>query len=204
VKKTGIYQIRNKTNGKRYIGSASSIGGFLVRWNKHKNELRKAIHHSSKLQRAWNKYGADAFVFEILLYCDPENCLMYEQIAMDHYKPEYNVSQVAGSPMFGVNHSKRFKDKRRKAWLGKKNPNYGKRGEKSHFYGIKRSESTKRLMSIATRGEKNTSAKLTANDVRRIRKLLTLGYSCIALARKYLVKDATISEIKLRQRWKHI
>lgn len=123
--KNGIYRIRNLTNGKCYIGSAASKGGFKNRWKDHRKFLGRNKHHSRKLQNAWNKYGADAFAFEILLYCDPENCLIYEQIALDHYKPEYNIYKIAGSSL-GTKHSDKTKAKLRQIktglHLGEKNP----------------------------------------------------------------------------------
>lgn len=60
---TGIYQIRNLVNDKVYIGSAVDFG---KRWNSHICSLNDQHHHSQKLQRAWDKYGIDAFKFEIL------------------------------------------------------------------------------------------------------------------------------------------
>jgi len=93
--KTGIYRIRHVDSGKSYVGSAAQA--FRIRWNSHRSKLARGIHHSKPLQMAWNKYGADAFVFEILLYCDSDDCLMYEQLALDCYKPRYNVQQIAGS-----------------------------------------------------------------------------------------------------------
>lgn len=59
----GIYEIRNKINGKRYIGRSKDID---KRWIEHMTMLENGIHHSIKLQRAWNKYGKDNFEFNIL------------------------------------------------------------------------------------------------------------------------------------------
>lgn len=58
-----IYQITNMENGKYYIGSAES---FEKRMWQHKSDLRRNVHKNPRLQAAWNKYGADAFVFEII------------------------------------------------------------------------------------------------------------------------------------------
>jgi group I intron endonuclease len=60
---SGIYRIRNLNTGKGYVGSAKK---FNARWNEHKRQLRGNFHHSILLQRSWNKYGQNAFVFEIL------------------------------------------------------------------------------------------------------------------------------------------
>lgn len=91
---TGIYEIRNLVNGKRYIGSAVH---FRYRWGKHLSELKRGVHHSSHLQRAWNRYGESSFSFHKLIICDRKNLLMYEQTCMDAYKPEYNVRKKANS-----------------------------------------------------------------------------------------------------------
>ena len=97
---TGIYQIRNVLNNKRYIGSAAL--SFKKRWRDHRRLLTTGKHHSRYLQRAWNKYGADAFVFEILLVCCPADCITYEQAFIDIFQCAdgtngYNVTPTAGS-----------------------------------------------------------------------------------------------------------
>ena len=58
-----IYQITNMVNGKYYIGSAES---FARREWQHKYDLKRGAHKNPRLQAAWNKYGADAFVFEVI------------------------------------------------------------------------------------------------------------------------------------------
>ena len=58
-----LYEIKNKINGKRYIGRTKNI---KARWNRHLSELRKNKHHCLYLQRAWNKYGEDNFEFSII------------------------------------------------------------------------------------------------------------------------------------------
>lgn len=98
---SGIYEIVNTANGKRYIGSAIS---FKDRWKRHRSRLRAGDHHSIKLQRAWNKYGEASFKFLPILTCQPNMLLFYEQQLLDKVKPEYNIAPVAGSPL-GVKHS---------------------------------------------------------------------------------------------------
>jgi hypothetical protein len=61
--KSGIYQILNTVNGKRYIGQSINISR---RWAEHLDLLTKGLHHSSKLQREWNQYGEVKFKFQVL------------------------------------------------------------------------------------------------------------------------------------------
>jgi group I intron endonuclease len=60
---SGIYIIKNLVNGKVYVGSAKV---FRIRWNRHLNDLKKGVHSSIKLQRAYNKYGINNFEFKII------------------------------------------------------------------------------------------------------------------------------------------
>jgi group I intron endonuclease len=109
---SGIYKITNTVNGRFYIGSAVS---FNRRWNVHRSQLVNRKHHSVLLQRAWNKYGSDAFKFEILEYVPKENLIEVEQRYIDELRP--------CDPRIGYNIS----DKASCVCLPKeKNPNYGK------------------------------------------------------------------------------
>ena len=97
---TGVYCIRNKRNGKRYVGSSTvSVRG---RWKSHRNGLRKNLHTARHLQHAWNKYGEQLFEFLVLEFCDPETCLEREQFWMDEFRSAdprfgYNQSPTAGN-----------------------------------------------------------------------------------------------------------
>jgi group I intron endonuclease len=91
---SGIYQIRNIVNGKRYVGSAVNL---RARWRQHQCELRKG-RHNPHLQSSWRKHGAGAFVFEIIERIDDVNTLIErEQHFIDTLHPEFNIAPVAGS-----------------------------------------------------------------------------------------------------------
>lgn len=106
-KETGIYAIANISNGKLYIGSASSVhkrpskSGFRTRFVDHRKLLRKKKHHAKKLNNAFWAEGVNQedFVVWILEYCPPEKCIEREQWYFDTYKPWYNSLPVAGSPL---------------------------------------------------------------------------------------------------------
>ncbi|MDY0282629.1 MAG: GIY-YIG nuclease family protein [Salinivirgaceae bacterium] len=80
INASGIYQIRNTVNGKRYVGSSVNM---RARWRTHRTMLKHRKHHAQKLQNAWNKYGCKAFVFEVLLICAKEDLVFFEQRALD-------------------------------------------------------------------------------------------------------------------------
>lgn len=66
---SGIYQIKNKINGKSYIGQSKDI---YHRWNKHKEVINPNSHSSMKsypLYQAFIKYGINNFDFIILEEC---------------------------------------------------------------------------------------------------------------------------------------
>lgn len=97
----GVYRLLNKNNGKCYIGSTIS---FTRRFKEHLKELNNDVHGNDYLQKAYNKHGAEAFIFEKLVICATEDLLMYEQIFMDHFEcynrdKGYNILEVAGSPL---------------------------------------------------------------------------------------------------------
>ena len=62
--KTGAYKIRNKVNGKVYIGGAYK--SLAARIRRHKCLLGLGKHHNKHLQSAWDKYGARNFEFSVL------------------------------------------------------------------------------------------------------------------------------------------
>lgn len=99
---SGIYTIRCVANNKAYIGSARNL---RTRWKKHTYNLRKNTHHNCHLQRAWNRYGADSFVFSVIEECDVANLWEREQHYLDTLKPfddnGFNISADSKSPTGG-------------------------------------------------------------------------------------------------------
>lgn len=122
MKQTGIYIITNVKNNKCYIGSSSHC--IKNRITVHKRFLKQNKHDNSYLQASYNKYGKDAFRFEILEYCEKEECIIREQYYMDIYKSYirengYNLREKAESNL-NVKFSKESKRKMSIAKLGKK------------------------------------------------------------------------------------
>ena len=170
--KTGIYEILNTANGKRYIGQASHI---RKRWEQHRWHLKRGLHHSPPLQRAWNKYGERSFKFRVILTCAVSMLDFYEQQLLDKVKPEYNLAPIAGSSR-GVKHPPRTAEQRAtnaRAQLGKRHTLESRRHMSDVFKGRvyskeavaksaasrtggKRSEDARRNMSLAQIGKKRS------------------------------------------------
>jgi len=93
----GIYSIFNKLNRKTYIGSSCDI---KRRWRHHRQNLNKGVHHCIHLQRAWNKYGENNFVFTVEQICKSNELINIEQSYLDKAKADskkyYNSTYHAG------------------------------------------------------------------------------------------------------------
>lgn len=83
----GIYRIKNLVNNKCYYGSSKQIE---KRFTRHRKELKNNIHINCILQRAWDKYGEDNFLFEIIEECNINVLLEREQRYLD-LQPDYNI-----------------------------------------------------------------------------------------------------------------
>lgn len=80
----GIYIIRHTVSEKRYVGSSANVS---LRIRCHKNDLNNKKHPNKYLQRAWNKYGKEAFEFKIIEVLSSQcNLLKREQFYIDLYK----------------------------------------------------------------------------------------------------------------------
>lgn len=115
-KLSGIYSFTNKTTGKRYIGQTVYLNG---RKGDHLLNLRRNQHDNNYLQKAFNKYGEEDFIFEVLEVVpkledstnDKVKLTEREQYWMDFYKSYdrdygYNINPSASiNPMQGKTHT---------------------------------------------------------------------------------------------------
>jgi group I intron endonuclease len=97
---SGIYKWTCTPTGRIYIGSAVNL---QARWYGHRATLRGGRHSNAYLQHAWNKYGEDAFTFEVLELVLAPFLLEREQYYLDKLKPftrnnGFNIYPTAGSP----------------------------------------------------------------------------------------------------------
>ena len=98
-KVSGVYAITHPTSGRAYVGSSKDI---LARFGEHQRSLRRGAHHSSYLQKAWDKYGNESFHFGVLEYCSEAECIDREQYWIDQIQSSnkqfgFNLSPMARS-----------------------------------------------------------------------------------------------------------
>lgn len=96
----GIYKITCIANGKIYVGSSCNMA---QRCMVHRSALRGKYHDNTHLQRAWNKYGEQSFVFEVIELVMPWSLLDREQYWLDKLKPfdrnkGFNKNKIADKP----------------------------------------------------------------------------------------------------------
>lgn len=184
--RSGIYRIRNIITKECYYGSTVNFSG---RWSQHKKELSNNVHYNLHLQCAWNKYGEESFIFEIVEdVLDKSNLIRREQWYLDNEKCEYNIAKTAGGGDLGeeVNIKKRGKNH---PFYGKKRPDHSIRmkgenhpfynksrpewignisGEGHPFYGKHHSEETKKMMSTNRKGNPNFKKPKSEEHKRKI------------------------------------
>ena len=118
---TGIYGLRNKTNGKWYIGQ--SADNIHIRWGRYKRHECKA---QIKLYNALKKYGYDNFDKVILEECEPIKELLTSKEThwVEFYnsiESGYNIAVPANGPMEGRHHTIKSRNKISNSLIGNAN-----------------------------------------------------------------------------------
>jgi group I intron endonuclease len=146
MKSSGIYWIRNTLNNKKYIGSADD---FHIRKNHHFAALGRNNHHNLHLQNAYNKYGGNNFVFEIIEYTT--DLTNRENWWINNTQNIYNIRLDANTN------------------LGIKFTDEHKRNLSISKIGVKFSEKHKEKLSLAQQGKKRTKESIEKRN-QQIRK----------------------------------
>lgn len=134
--KAGIYTITNIITGKLYVGLSKNI---QHRWAVHVSHLNKNKHSCKYLQKAWNKYGKDNFLFEILEECEEQFLCSQENYwcnMLDVHNSIRGYNDKPTSPDCKCKQTEETKSKiseTRKNYKGVNHPMYGKKLTQEHI-----------------------------------------------------------------------
>ncbi|MCS7462314.1 GIY-YIG nuclease family protein [Paenibacillus doosanensis] len=81
----GVYQLKNKANGKIWLGSSMDLNGMN---NRLQFQLNMNTHVNKALQEDWKRYGAEQFSFEIVEQIKPREEFVQSPDALEKYKEE--------------------------------------------------------------------------------------------------------------------
>lgn len=192
-KDIGIYAITNVLTDTRYIGQTGV--SFERRYIHHQWKLRNHQHDNQHLQAAFDKYGEDNFVFEVLRVADSASQL--DSLEIDYIASclnSYNILKGGGGrrgvPM--SDHAKQI--------VGEKN--------RQHMQGKKLSEETKRKMSEShqrkTPDERRRSTIITKKIAKRIKKRLVKGDSITKIANDMSLPRHVVANMVTNRTWKDV
>ncbi len=159
--KTGIYCITSLIDNKKYIGQ--TMESFYERWIRHSNLMLNHKHFNKHIQNAYDKYGSDNFVMNIVEICsDASEIAKLEEKYITEYRSKcecYNflsggeTMSKENNPFYGKTHTEKTKKKLSETHIGKNkgklNNFYGDdhSGVNNGFYGHKHSEESRKKMS---------------------------------------------------------
>lgn len=153
---SGIYTITNLFNNKMYVGMSKNIKNRLCH---HKAELRGNYHINEFLQKSWNKYGAENFLFEVLEECEEQFLCSQEHYwcnMLNTHDMKYGYNLLPTHP-YCLNLSSKFiREKISKKLTGRKLSEEHKLKIKYNSLGKKHTEKSKKLISINNLGKKRT------------------------------------------------
>jgi len=147
---SGVYCLRNAVSGLGYIGQSEDLER---RQEEHLEDLGRGKHFNSHLQKSHDKYGHEAFVFEVLEQCPVEALNVTEQKWIDALWDTgllYNVARTVGANMRGVKHTPEARVRMSLAQRGKPKP--WQKGKGPNALGSHPSIETRAKMSASHTG----------------------------------------------------
>ena len=78
----GIYSITNISNNKKYIGQSVDVKSRI---RNHKWALKHNKHQNDHLQKSFNKYGENCFVFDVICECKEDELDELEKYYISYY-----------------------------------------------------------------------------------------------------------------------
>lgn len=189
----GIYAIKNVLDGCQYIGQTGER--FQRRYWHHCWKLRNSCHDNPHLQAAYNKYGEDAFVFEVVEVVQSVDQLDEREIRQIALHPNsYNILEGGGGRR-GTHMSEHAKQ-----IVGSKN--------RQHMTGRRHSDETKKKMSEARRGQtyvRHSKSNVISEPIaHEIKVRLVAGESVSVVAKELGLSRSIVANILSNNTWDNV
>lgn len=204
----GIYKIVCLVNDKSYVGQTHNYKNR--KWS-HKTGLRSGKHHNKKLQKDFDTYGEEKFIFEFLEECSTD----YElDIKEDYWINKLNsIENGYNLKTGGVKHNKLSTETKKdisKALKGiefsdihKKRISEKLKGREIKPESIAKLKKTFKERNVSV-GSNNPAHILCEKDVIKIKLALASGISPMELKDIFGVSRNTIYEIKRLAIWENV
>ncbi len=160
--------------GEVYVGSANEKSGIAKRWSNHLSKLRQGKHKYHQLQNSWNQ-NVNNLKWEILEECCG-NISKEELASREKWWIDY-CNKIDGWTV-----------------INKQQNKITRRTQVSDITN----------MSLAQRGNNNPNARLTEEDVIKIKAILRNGSTYEQVADLFGVSESHIRNIDNGLKWKHV
>ena len=202
---SGIYKITNLKNGMVYIGQSINVCNRMCQ---HRSDLRGNRHNNDKLQKSWNKYGEDNFMFETIEICKKSQLNDREVYWINYYKS--NTRYLGFNMDSGGNANKTVSEETKKKISenhadvsGENNPFYKKKHTDETIDKIKNSEGYKNRTE-KIKGSGCWRATLTEEIVIQIKTKIKEGFSDNDIVSVFNCTLNQVRHIRHNRCWKHI
>lgn len=212
---SGIYVIRNKVNGSIYVGQTKQR--FVKRFFLHQWKLRNGTHDNKHLQRAFNKYGEDAFEFEVeeIIIGDSNFFNSEEMRIIKKYRLQgacYNQTDGgdgAKGTKLSEENVRKLAELNRKLNTGKKASKETrermskshKQWHRDHLISEETKQKNKQTRLVKLNSGTNGTQKVTPPIVEEIQRLLMAGNKQADVAARFGLSQTNVSAIKNGRSW---
>lgn len=172
-----IYKIKNKTNGKSYVGQSTNPS------RRRRSHFEGRGYQSSPiLRKAMLKYGKDNFIFQIIATACSKEELDRKEIywikELNTMLPTgYNIRGGGARGLLSEESKKKISQANKGRFAGKNNPCYGLKGSKHPMYGRvgpntgkKLSDEQKQLLSERITGMKRSKKTKERSKISALRR----------------------------------